>query len=497
PAPVFVPTPPPPDPRPPPPEPAFVPQPFVQQQPAFYGAPPGAGPYLSHEEPAARKSRAGLVVALTLGILAVAGVVAAVAFRQEIFGDEARTAAGEAEAGSADAATAAPARIGAMLAFSPDGSDVRLVFGAIESERPVREILLAVGPAAGTSAAVVRPGKEAPVADLLPAGGSLAPGTLKVPLDVVYVDGAVERVEAALAVPYTFRASVKDGGTVPVLRIEFRVVPGTTLEAAGASVEVSADGSAAYEIPVENLRDREGAWKESENHVDVSVAFAAIGPGGERAEGAAALQVPIAKLRVDFPPLEALTTEATVWVRGETALDAALALDGAPISVNPNGTFAVEVPLVEGATPRAITLAARRPGSLERRATVTVTRLAPEDLLARAREYEAGIADRLGYSDFAAAASSFVGRRVRLKGTVRSTPEMRGGTVTFVLFVDTASGCPRRAVCAVLVQAATAVPIAERSVVRVLGEIAGVRVTTSAEFPELPAVRAEFVLPGG
>jgi hypothetical protein len=48
---------------------------------------------------------------------------------------------------------------------------------------------------------------------------------------------------------------------------------------------------------------------------------------------------------------------------------------------------------------------------------------------------------------------------------------------------------------AVLVPGGPALGLAERDRVRVLGEILGREKTTSEKFPELPAIRAVFVVP--
>jgi hypothetical protein len=103
--------------------------------------------------------------------------------------------------------------------------------------------------------------------------------------------------------------------------------------------------------------------------------------------------------------------------------------------------------------------------------------------------------ERLGYTDFAAAADSFLGRKVDLLGRISSVPATREGVSSFVLYVDTESGCPATEVCAVMVHVPTSQTLAERDEVRVQGEIQGREKTSSDRFPELPAVRATLVAP--
>jgi hypothetical protein len=124
-----------------------------------------------------------------------------------------------------------------------------------------------------------------------------------------------------------------------------------------------------------------------------------------------------------------------------------------------------------------------------------VRRVTARELEQSGDAWAAALTEQLGYSDFAAAADSFQGRKVDLLGRIASVPSAREGVLSFVLFVDTASGCPAAEVCAVMIHAPTAQALSERQQVRVLGEIAGRERTTSETFPELPALRAAFVVP--
>jgi hypothetical protein len=360
----------------------------------------------------------------------------------------------------------------------------------------VKEVRLAAGPSAGTPAALVEPGKTVPLGDLVEAGKEPGPGTLSIPLDVTFGDGTVERITHELAVPYAFRASLVEGQAQPTVRVAFRVAPrpGLAIEVAGTPVVVQESGEAVYQAEAESLRGKEGIWKEGPERVDLTLPFSLKDAAGVVAEGAAAVSVAIVPLRVDFPGDKTFTTDASLWVRGETAPGAAIVLDGAPVTVNENGTFAVELPLAGDAS-RTLALSASLGGALARVASVTVQRVTREELQRGADAYAAEITERLGYTDFATATANFQGRRVDLLGRIRSNPVAREGIVSFVLYVDVPSGCPAAQVCAVMVHASTALELGERQQVRVLGEISGREQTTSQEFPELPAVRAVFVVP--
>jgi hypothetical protein len=461
---------------------------------------------------APRKSRVGMVFAIIIGLLAVAGIVAVLVFREDIFGGG---AAGPAQLRDGAVATqvvadggvvpgtdgsgavaAQPPRIDVRLVYSGDGATIELEFGQITSTRAVNEIRLATGPRAGTPDALVAPGRKVPLADFLPAGTEPAPGTVKIPMDVLYGDGATERVENELRVPYTFRAQLVPDAAEPTVHLAFKIVPGPglTLEVAGKPVAVQADGSAVYDSAVEPLRAQEGLARETGSRVDLSLPFAVRGPEGVVAEGTAAVSVPVVPLRVDFPADRSMTTGDSVWVRGETAPGATLALDGAAVTVGENGVFAVEVPLIEGGE-RTLALVAAKAGALGRAANLVVRRVGRTELERLAVEWAGQLTEQLGYADFAEAAASFRGRKVDLLGRISSVPAARDGVLSFVLFVDTESGCPATEVCAVMVHAPTAQVLSERDQVRVLGEIQGRERTTSEKFPELPAVRAAFVVP--
>ncbi|MBI5500509.1 MAG: hypothetical protein HY907_09710 [Deltaproteobacteria bacterium] len=466
------------------------------------------------------KSRTGMVVAIIIGLLAAAGVAIVLVFRDDIFGEEEATTSRKprvgdagvavpaaadgavvAVAAAADAAVAPPPvvheppKIEVVLDYSGDGAKVELVFGAIEFTTPGREVRLAAGPLAGTPDAVLTPGKRAALRDFLPAGTEPAPGAVKIPLDVTFGDGVVERTTIELPVPVLFAAALVPDAPAPAVRIAFRLAgEGRTLEVAGTPVDVQADGAATYEQAVEGLRGREGIWAEAGDRVELSLPFVVRDGAGVVAEGKAGVAVPVVPLRVDFPASGSLTTDEAIWVRGETAAGAALTLDGAAVTVGEAGAFAIEVPLAAG-TERTLALAATAPGALGRSASLAVRRVTPRELSQAADEWAAGVTERLGYADFAGAADSFRGRKVDLLGRITSVPSARDGVSSFVLYVDTASGCGASEVCAVMVHAPSAQALAERDEVRVLGEIVGRERTTSERFPELAAVRAVYVVP--
>jgi len=441
-------------------------------------------------------------------LLAVAGIVVVLVYQEEIFGtDETPTKAVKTADGAVvmvpvkDGATAPlpppppPPSIDARLVYSGDGATIELEFGRITSVRPVNEIRLAAGPKAGTPDAVLVPGKKVPLADFFPAGTEPAPGTVKIPLDVTFGDGTTERIENDLVVPYTFRASLVADAPQPTVRVAFRLAgEGRTLEVAGSPVGVQDGGVATYEAAVESLRGKAGVWTESASRVDLSLPFVVRDAAGVVAEGTAGASVPVVALRIDFPADASMTTDESVWVRGETAPGAAVTLDGAAVTVGENGAFAVEVPLAEG-TERALALSATKAGALARNAAITVRRITARELEQSGDAWAAALTEKLGYSDFAAAADSFQGRKVDLLGRIASVPSAREGILSFVLFVDTASGCPSAEVCAVMIHAPTAQALSERQQVRVLGEITGRERTTSETFPELPALRAAFAVP--
>ncbi|MBN1770906.1 MAG: hypothetical protein JXB32_06595 [Deltaproteobacteria bacterium] len=457
---------------------------------------------------APRRSRAGLVAAIVVGVLAVIGIVVVLAFREELFGGSeapAKAADGGAAVATPGTATlpgtpaappAPPPQIAVKLVWSGDGSSVELEFGQIVSQRPVLEIRLAAGPKAGTPDAVVKPGTKVPLSDFLEAGAEPAPGTLKIPLDVAFGDGTTQRIENTLTVPYTFRATVDAAAAEPTVVLAFRLAnpEGRTLQVAGADVAVAADGTAAWRSTVDALRGKEGVFAEKATRIDLTLPFVVRDATGVVAEGTATTSVPVVPLRIDFPGDGGRTTDESVWVRGETAPGASLALDGAAVTVADNGAFAVEVPLAAGAE-RTLELRASRAGAAARVATVAVTRTTAAELARAADEWAAGLTERLGFSDFAGAADSFRGRKVDLLGRISSVPATREGVSSFVLYVDTGSGCPAAEVCAVMVHVPTAQTLSERDQVRVLGEVQGRERTTSEKFPELPAVRAALVVP--
>ena len=497
------------------PAPAAPAPPKVEVAPVLFGPPPASGlarSSLASAEAdresfpgAPRHSRAGLAVAIGVGLLAAAGIAVALAFRDELFG--AGEAPGRAADGAAGVATgparpgtptapAAPPQVAAKLVWSGDGSSIELEFGPIVSERPVREIRLGAGPKAGTPDAVVRPGARVPLSDFLEPGTEPAPGPVKIPLDVTFGDGTTQRIENVLTVPYTFRAGLDAAAAEPTVVLTFRLATpeGRTLQVAGTDVAVAPDGTATWRIPVEALRGRAGVWSEKSSRIDLTLPFTVREAAAVVAEGTATASVPVVPLRVDFPGDGSRTTDASVWVRGETAPGASLTLDGAAVTVADNGVFAVEVPLAADAE-RRLELRASRPGAAARIVTVTVTRTTAAALARAADEWAATLTERLGYADFGTAADSFRGRRVDLLGRISSVPTAREGVTSFVVYVDTDSGCPAAEVCAVMVHATTAQALSERQRVRVLGEIQGRERTTSEKFPELPAIRAAFVVP--
>jgi hypothetical protein len=211
-------------------------------------------------------------------------------------------------------------------------------------------------------------------------------------------------------------------------------------------------------------------------------------PGAAAATGTLATRVPLTTLHVDRPGDEAITDRPELELAGSVLAGASLTIEGAPVTVLPEGRFLHRHPLPAPGD-FSLRIVASAPDHAPTTRTLRVRRVA--DL---AREAAGFTFDRsLTYARLAAAPTTLVGQRVMYEGRVYNVDLHDGRGVLQMLVRD----CPSGARCPLWVSYAAVTEVAVDAWVRIYGTIEGEQQfrSTSGEVRTVPSVAATYVLP--
>jgi hypothetical protein len=364
-----------------------------------------------------------------------------------------------------------PPPIGAVTRSSPDGKDLlhltcdpKSCADGTTASFEGAKATFASGEADLTLAQPLRIGDNDVVLTVIRAGSSRE-DTVKLRVPVVY------RVRADVTTMTAARPSI-------TVRVEAQ--PGTDVRISGKPVALDGEGSAAY--AVDESAATEGAADES-RVVSVDVPYSITPKAGAAEQGTASARVSIAPLRVDAPLAHAVVEESSVVVAGRAAKGAAVTVDGAPATVQTDGSFETTVSID---TPGERTLEVRGgTGALMPRSVhVVVSRVA--SLAAAAAEFEKKplVTYDAAMKDLQAA----VGQNIVVEGSV---VDSRSAGRRAVLLVDDKRGCAQaQCLVRVIVVGAGSPPVAGQRL-RAYGTVARAFSNAGQTVPE---VEAQFVL---
>jgi RNase P/RNase MRP subunit p29 len=191
--------------------------------------------------------------------------------------------------------------------------------------------------------------------------------------------GRDETVKLTVPVAYRVSADVTTMSSPhPAITVRVEAKPGAQVTVDGKPLALDPGGAGSY--AVDEQAATEGAADES-RVVSVDVPYTVATPGHGPEKGSVSARVAVAPLRVDSPGTRAIVDEDKVLVAGRAAKGASVTVDGAAVTVGPDGAFETLVPLpapgdrtidvrgeVHGAAgtlmPRAVHVSVSRVGSL-------------------------------------------------------------------------------------------------------------------------------------
>jgi hypothetical protein len=155
--------------------------------------------------------------------------------------------------------------------------------------------------------------------------------------------GRDETVKLIVPVAYRVSADVTTmSAPHPAITIRVQAKPGAETTVDGKPLELDATGVGAYAI--DEHAATEGAADES-RVVSVDVPYTITTTGRPPEKGTVSARVAVAPLRVDSPGTRAVVDDDKVLVAGRAAKGASVTVDGAAVTVGPDGAFETLVPL--------------------------------------------------------------------------------------------------------------------------------------------------------
>jgi hypothetical protein len=314
--------------------------------------------------------------------------------------------------------------------------------------------------------------------------------------------GRSEDVKVVVPIAFRIKADLAQlAGAHPTVLVRVEAVPGTTVRVDDKPVTLDAHGAGVYAVDV---GAQASGWADDVRRIDLAIPYAitpaAADPASRPAEqtGRLAVRAGIAPLHLDSPGLSAVVDGASFRVAGRTSKGATMTLNGQPVQVDADGSFAQAY---DAATPGDIPVEVRAdlPQLASRTAHFAVKRVVR--LADEARRRERGV--WLGYDSIVSAGDGATGKDTVVEGDVVES-RASGGQV--VALVDDARGCGKAAgaaaaPCLVRVVASADAGLDHGTHVRVYGKVTGVVAgvaTGAAGKPDapVPAVQADFVMKG-
>jgi hypothetical protein len=307
---------------------------------------------------------------------------------------------------------------------------------------------------------------------------ALSLGENELAIRLVRPDGEVESATVALDVDYRARLDLAPlAAQDPAIDVVVDAKPGSKIWIDGDAVTPDGAGRAMRRYPLPARQDSTFAFK---------AAYRIALPGGDVAEGALRLALPVTALHLDRPGQDVVTDQATLEVAGAVDEDATVSLNGEAVEVR-QGRFLRRVALAEPGD-HSLRVVARSPSKAPRLLEIRVRRV--EDLSVAAASF--AFDPELTYAKIQPNPLIYRGQHVRYDGRVYNVEVSGGRSVLQVLVLD----CPRGARCPLWVEYDQATEVTVDSWVRVLGVVAGEQQFRSrqGQVQTVPSVRAQYVL---
>jgi hypothetical protein len=271
----------------------------------------------------------------------------------------------------------------------------------------------------------------------------------------------------------------------PYFEVLFQTAPGVQLAVAGTPVQ-AVGGLFRHRVALSQVAGADDPKADSLIH---TVPFSLMAGGGVAEQGQHVITLPLPRLQIDRPGLEAMVDRAEVTVSGVTEPGAQITVNGTPAGVTATG-FSTAVPLPEPGE-HVIQIAARAPGKAPRLRRIKVVRVA--NLAPVIEDWSRDLNRKLDYPAIARDPNSHIEKKVALSGRVVNINTEKGVTA-FLLYIG--EGCPAGARCAVYVDYNGETEAGLQSNVTVYGTVGGTRdVDLRGGGKEtMPSVQARFVV---
>jgi hypothetical protein len=302
-------------------------------------------------------------------------------------------------------------------------------------------------------------------------------------VDVVDPSGSASTHAVTLTLAYRVRADL--GGltaTPPAIVVVVEATPGTVAEVDGSALTLDAAGRGERRYPLDGLTPTAEGVVEHVAHYTITPV------GAAPVLGTLTTRVPLTTFHVDRPGASVVTDRPTLEIAGAVLPTATLTVDGAPVTILPEGRFLYTLALAEVGE-RDVRLVAAAPGLAPAVHTIHVRRVADLAREAASFRFDASIT----YARLEPAPQTFIGQAVMFEGRVYNVDVHDGTGVLQMLARD----CPSGSRCPLWVNFSAATDVAVDGWVRVLGTVAGAQQfrSTSGELRTVPSIDATFVLP--
>ena len=295
--------------------------------------------------------------------------------------------------------------------------------------------------------------------------------------------GRDEKVKAVVPIAYRIRADLSSiSADPPSITVLVETLPGTEVRLEGRPMTLDASGHASQALDIG--AETEGPTDES-RVIERTVAYAVTPKGGKTERGTVSARVGVAPLHLDAPGTHATIDSPKFFVAGRSLKGAAVTVNGRPLTVNPNGTFAESFE-TRGVGDTSVTVRAAPPQLAARTVHLKVKQVA--HLEAEARSFES--LHVLGYDAISSNIAANAGQALVVEGDVL---EARTQNHQTVLVVNDRRGCAHTpCVTRVLHGADDALHIGD--LVRAYGHVT--RAFAGTDGKVVPEVEADFLLRG-
>jgi hypothetical protein len=298
--------------------------------------------------------------------------------------------------------------------------------------------------------------------------------------------GRDETVRLVVPVAYRVSADVSTMGAAhPSITIRVEASPTAQVSVDGKPLALDANGAGAYTL--DETAAAEGAADES-RVVSADVPYTIAVAGHAADHGKVSARVAVAPLRVDAPGAKAVVEEDKVLVAGRAAKGANVTVDGATVTVGPDGAFETLVAL-PAMGDRVVEVRGGTGALMPRTVHIAVSRVA--HLADAAKAFEQQPQKPLGYDAVLADLVGKTGQSIVVEGPV---VESRGSGHRTLALVDDRRGCAKGP-CLTRVVIGRDVTLTRGQLLKAYGVVARGFATPAGQ--TVPEVESAFVLVAG